>query len=264
MAGTSMSLQHRLFARRAAAGGAPDPRTSRARLILCALSLGLAPVLLTIASLLQLNTSDNAAREAVQIAANRGQFLAGNVLFALGTAALIPGAIALASLVRARGAAWMTTGACMIALGGGSLAVALWSYTVVGYVGTESGVPRVGLVALLDKGNNSVLVGLAWVVGTGALLGMLAAAVGLIRARTVPLWQPILLIIGPVLVFFDGQGAGAAALSLVLDVALIALAYEAVRASRPVARSEAIDLTDMPVQREMSEQAGSGRPVSTT
>ncbi|HSP38329.1 MAG TPA: DUF4386 family protein [Frankiaceae bacterium] len=217
-----------------------------------------------IAAIVQLNTSDNAVRAAAQIAAHRNQFLVGNVLFALGAAALIPGAIALASLVRGRGAAWMTTGACMIALGGGSLAVALWSYTVVGFLGTESSVPRAGFVALLDRGNHSALFGLAWVIGTGALIGMIVAAVGLIRARAVPLWQPILLIIGPVLTFFGGQGVVGGLLTLVLLIALVALAYEAVRAVRTEARSmpDRIDLTDTPAQRQAADQTAD-RSVSS-
>jgi hypothetical protein len=246
--------------------------------MLCAVALGLAPVLLTAAALIEVTTSDNAARAAQQIAADRERFLAGNLLFALGAAALVPGALALASLVRGRGAAWMTTGASMVALGGGSLALALWSFTIVGYIGTESGVPHDGFVSLLDHGDNSALIGSAWILGMGALLGMIVAAVGLLRARAVPRWQPLLLILGPILTFFGGSGVVDGILSLVLDVALIALAAEAIRASRGAGRpgtidhTDTIDLTDspathpatagstdMPAPREAAERADGGR-----
>jgi MFS family permease len=261
------SLSERLF-RRPPDPAPADPRTTRARLVLCAVALGLAPVLLTLAAFIEVSTSDNAARAAVQIEAHRDRFLAGNLLFALGAAALIPGALALASLVRGRGAAWMTTGACMVALGGGSLALALWSFTIVGYIGTEPGVSRIGFVSLLDHGDNSALIGSAWILGVGALLGMIVAAVGLLRARAVPRWQPMLLIVGPFLTFFGGTGVVDGILSLVLDVALIALAAEAIRAARSPGRTDMIDLTEaqaatagtaeMPMPRETTEQSRIG------
>ncbi len=272
------SLGTALFARPAAGAdgrtgpGALDPRTSRARLILCALALGLAPVLLVIASLVSISTSDNAAQGVADVAADRNQFVAGNILFLLGAAALIPGALALASLVRARGSAWMTTGASMMALGGGSIAIALWSYTVVGFLGTESGVARDAAVAMFDHGDSSLLFGAAWVIGTGALLGMIIAAIGLIRARSVPLWEPVLLIIAPVVSFFGENGVLGAALSIPLAIALIALAYEVLRMvgrSRTVAEPAAagggsIDLTEagMPAPRQGVEHSGTRNPAA--
>jgi len=167
--------------------------------------------------------------------------------------------------VRAKGAAWMTTGACMIALGGGSLAVAIWSYNTVGFLGTDAKVNRDGVVSLFDRANDSFVVGLPWIIGIGGLIGMIVAAVGLIRARTVPLWEPILLIIGPVVAFVGGDGILGAILSLPLVIALIALAYESLLLVRQRARAESmtgagtIDLTQatgsgMPAQRGMTEQ----------
>jgi hypothetical protein len=261
-----------LTARRDAAGlagrsgaGAADPRTSRARLVLCALALGLAPILLVIASLVSLSTSDDAARQVGQIAADRGRFLAGNLLFALGGAALIPGAIALAHLARARGAAWMTTGASMIAVGGGSLAVALWSYTAVGYLGTASGVPRDGVISMLDRGQNSALFAVPWILGVGALLGMIVAAVGLIRAGSVPLWEPILLIVAPIVTFFSTDGVLGAILAVPLAVVLIALAYEVLRMggrSAAPASPDHIDLTDSAEVRDMPTPRAGAEPTS--
>jgi MFS family permease len=254
--------------------GADDPRTRNARLVVCAIALGLAPVLMVLGNLFVVDTGDEAAQEVADIAADRNLFLAGNVLFALGAAALIPGAIALASLVRARGAGWMTTGACMIALGGGSLAVALWSYTIVGYLGTDDGVPRDGLVALFDRGNDSALFAVAWLIGVGALIGMILAGIGLMRARAVPLWQPILLIVAPFLLFVGGEdGLLSAVLTLPLVVALGVLAYEAIRVSRSPAAGSAvppaadrIDRTDaepgMPAPREGVEPAGRRDPAA--
>lgn len=262
MAARSLST----LVRRPTAAAAPDPRTTRARRLLCAAALALAPVLLLVAALVELDVSDTAATAAGQIAGHRGRFLLGEMLFAAGVAALIPGAIALASLVRGRGAAWMTTGACMVAVGGGSMALGIWAYGVVGYVGTSSGVPRSALVALLDKGDNSPVVGLSWILGAGALLGMIVVAVGLIRARAVPLWEPILLIVAPILTFFGGGGVLGAFLGLPLVIALVALAGEVVRAERTAAAPGHIDLTavgdaglEMPSPRRISEPAGRDR-----
>jgi hypothetical protein len=273
MSAPRSSVWHTLSARREPPGGRAtnDPRTSRARLALCAIALGLAPVLLALGDLIMVSTGDKAAQEVADIAGARGRFLAGNLLFVLGAAALVPGALALARLVRARGAAWATTGACMVAIGGGSLAVAVWSYTIVGYVGTEPGASRVGLVSLIDHANNSILVGAAWILGIGALFGFVVTAIGLIRARTVPLWEPILLIVAAVLTFVSGQGTLAAVLTLPMVVALIALAYEALTADSRAPAATApgvIDLSDpaaadagMPAQRE-GEAAPSARPTA--
>ncbi len=239
------------------AARAADPRTSRARLIVCALALALAPVLLLLAGLVSVETSDNAVKAAGQIAAHRNRFLVGELLFALGTAALIPGALALASLVRARGAAWMSTGACMIALGGGAMSVGIYTYVSVGFIGTGKGFPRNAFETLLDRGQNSAITGLPFVLGAGALLGMIAAAVGLIRARAVPLWQPIVLIIAPVLTFASSGGVLGAVLTIPMLVVLWALAFEVVRSDARPAAPRSIDVTDgaqMPAPRSGSER----------
>lgn len=244
-----------------------DPRTTRARTLLCAMALGLAPVLLALAAVIELNSSDDAARAAAQVAADRNRFLVGNLLFALGAAALVPGALALATLVRSRGAAWMTTGACMMALGGGSLAVGIWSYTVVGYLGSDRAIPRDAFVALIHQGDNSPVTGLSWIIGMGALVGMIVAAVGLIRARVVPLWEPIVLIVAPVLVFLSSGGVVAGILTLPMVVVLIALAVEVVRVERaPAAASTSIDLTEgeMPAPRAGMEALTNGTRSKTT
>jgi len=65
------------------APAAEDPRTTTARRTMCALALGLAPVLLTIGSLLSVSTSDKAAQEVVDIAADRNRFFVANLLLAL-------------------------------------------------------------------------------------------------------------------------------------------------------------------------------------
>lgn len=262
----SASLASALIRRPEPAVRTADPRTARARTMLCAIALGLSPILLVLAALIEVDTSDNAAKAVAQIAADRNRFLVGNLLFALGVAALVPGALALATLVRARGAAWMTTGACMMALGGGSMAIGIWTYTAVGYLGTENGIDRGAMVSLLHKGNNSPVTGLAWLIGTGALIGMILAAVGLIRARAVPLWQPILLIIGPVLLFTSNGGGVAALLTLPLAIALIALAFEVVRGMRTSAAAPTIDLTvaDMPTPRHGAEATADGARPTTT
>jgi len=269
-----------LFARpQAAADGrtgpaAADPRTSRARLILCALALALAPILLLIGNIVSVSTSDNAAQGVADVAADRNQFVVGNVLFLLGAAALVPGALALASLVRARGSAWMTTGACMLAVGGGSLALALWSYTIVGFLGTEKGVARDSAVAIFDHGDDSLLIGAAWILGIGGLLGMIVAAIGLIRARSVPLWEPILLIVAPVITFFGDDGVVGALLAIPLLIALLVLSYEVLRmvnmsrmaGPAPTAADGTIDLTageaGMPAPRQGVEPAGRRDPAT--
>ena len=162
----------------------------------------------------------------------------------------------------------MTTGVCMMALGGGSLAMGIWSMNIVGYLGSSREIPPGAFAAMIHRGDNSALTGLPWIIGMGALLGMIVVAVGLIRARAVPLWEPIVLIIAPFLVFFSSGGVVAGILTLPMVVVLIALATEVIRAQRAPAAAapSSIDLTEgeMPAPRAGSESlSNGGRPRTT-
>ncbi len=116
------------------------------------------------------------------------------------TAALLSvlAAVALASLVRRRGALPATAGAVLVGLGGAALTVA---FSAEAHLWSLAGDPSldqdalVGIVALEDSSPAMALLGLGFpLVGLGTVLLM----TGLLRSGQVPWWQPALVLFGTV------------------------------------------------------------------
>lgn len=110
----------------------------------------------------------------------------------------IVASLALASLVRGRGAVLATVGATAAALGGAALAFAfaaeahLWSLAADPSVDPAAG----AAVAALEEGSPAMTFLMAGfpLSGIGSLLLMSA----LVRSRVVPRWQPLLVVMGTV------------------------------------------------------------------
>ncbi len=116
------------------------------------------------------------------------------------TAALLSvlAAVALASLVRRRGALPATAGAVLVGLGGAALTVA---FSAEAHLWSLAGDPSldqdalVGVVALEESSPAMTLLGLGFpLVGLGTVLLM----AGLLRSGQVPWWQPALVLLGTV------------------------------------------------------------------
>jgi hypothetical protein len=97
-------------------------------------------------------------------------------------------------LVPARGARWATLGGSLVWLGAGLYAVGIGGWAAVYYFGTDgAALGTATATRLIDRYNADAAHMLAVPVGGAALvmLGTLALAVALWRARSVPRWVPV-------------------------------------------------------------------------
>ena len=234
-----------------------DPRTLRARRILLCLGLVAAPILVAVAFALEPNIGDDPtpAEELGIIADHRSDYAAAGILGVIGFGCFILGAAALSQLARARGAAWVTTGAAMTAVGAFSMGATFWGFAVAARLLTADGVDRDAAAQILDEGNESAYVGIGWGVGMAVLLGLIVIGIGLLRARTVPQWLAALLIVSPFTAFFAGDDKVLSTLGWIPMIAAFALLAREVL-SLPVGAEPAarIDLT--------SEEPAAARPAS--
>ena len=105
-------------------------------------------------------------------------------------------AVASMSLVRRRGATWVTVGAFTVWVGSALIAVTLGGWAMTYYIATGPGLEPGTATALLDhlaRDGHLFTIGLP-----GSLMvsiGTILAGVGLIRSRALPLWIPILSIL---------------------------------------------------------------------
>jgi hypothetical protein len=164
------------------------------------LSLILGPILLLVNSLITTLGGDDQAEYVAEVATRRGAEEASGVLGILGFALLIPGIIGALNLLRRR--------AVVLGHLGGTLAVlglacfpALISSSFFDVAATAPGADTQAYVdiseRLDDRAGAIIIVAIALV---GTLLGFILLAVAFIRARTVPLFAPILIIVGVLVV----------------------------------------------------------------
>lgn len=164
-------------------------------------------------------------------------FFAGAAM-ALGFIAL---AVAACLLARRRGAAWATAGAAVMIPGSLLLGAGLAGEGVAfGYAANPAAVPAAqgtDLLAYMFEHAGPYLVGI--LAGLALVtIGGLLIAVGLIRARSVPLWVPISLIIGTLLLATTPHAITWLA-TLPATIAAIAIGWHAWRPQRPSTRSHA-------------------------
>jgi hypothetical protein len=211
-----------------------DPRTIRVRRTLEGACLALAGVLLAVGFAIG-QSYDSTAEEVAGIADDRAQFLASNLFIVAAALLFVPGAIGIAQLVRGRGSGLLTTGAAMLGIGGMSLALGLWSYTVAGRLLTSEPVPRDVAVRVVDLAYDDPAIGLVWLVGMGIMLGPIVCGIAFLRVRVVPRWLAALLIVAPVVAFLGGDPGGLItfAATLPLAAALAALGVRVARLREP-------------------------------
>lgn len=198
---------------------------------LVALAMIGAPVLLALGSLLVPGGVDSKAdtlRESVaqlQMAgAHRGQVFLAFLLHVFAGLLLIPAVGGLTRLVQERGAALATIGGVLAGIGAGFIAAlaALFGLTAYFATATELDPAALAQYQFVMKQDPGAFV--LFFVFLLFPLGMLLLVVGLLRARTVPGWQPWLLLIATVVGFFSEGGVVGAAGGLPLVVALTMLA----------------------------------------
>lgn len=222
------------------------------------------PIAITVASLIQVDTGDNGGmREIVAVAAHRGRFYASGILFGLGIALVAVGIGQVYRLVDRRGSVWTTVGGLMMQVGGMLAAAAITIWTLAVTVASYDSLNRTAMAQWDHTVNNSGASGWPWLGFIAFSAGGLVLGVGLLRARTVPIWQPILVMAGVVIVFFvnTSNNLASALTGLPLVVGLLALAWSISRLREPAAMPS-IDLTqqEVPFPRTATETAPTEQP----
>src|SRR5690349_14985367 len=125
-----------------------------------------------------------------------GQFLAATVLTSIAALLLIPSGYGIARLVRQRSPRLATIGSSLVAAGAAGLAVGV---SIIGFtMGMLTAHDTALARQVYDIAAHDSFVSIPFDLAPLFSIGMLVLAVALIRARAVPLWQPILLILGVV------------------------------------------------------------------
>jgi hypothetical protein len=163
-----------------------------------------------------------------QLADHRVTSTTGMLLTAVGAFLLVPGLVAWLRLVRGRGARLATAGAVLAgvgitALGAGDVMIGLVMGAVVdGHRGTAETLYRVA--------DDSALLGLPFAFAPLFVLGAVLLGFALLRARTVPMWLGVLVIVGAVAVLLSNGGGLRAFLTLLpLGAALVGVGVAALR-----------------------------------
>lgn len=167
-----------------------------ARRVLLALAVAAAPLVQLAGMVPHPELGDTAAQTLALVAQDPGQWFLVHVLSASGALLFVVAALALASLVRGRGAALATAGATLVVLGGGALAIAFGAEAHLLSLAADPSLDRSAMVALAELESDSPAVSLLMAGFPLFGLGTLALMAGLIRSAAVPRWQPVLVVVG--------------------------------------------------------------------
>lgn len=188
-----------------------------------------APVLAVLGSGLEPKDTSNSALQVARFAGHRDRYYVGGMLFALAMLLFIPAAHALRGLFAERGARAGAVSRGAMVIGGLSMAIATVMVSTFSWVITSKGVSTSSAVSVVHAANHSVLAGLPFTVGMLLFLGFLGLAGSLLYARSVPWWQPVLLLVGFVCVFVSGNGPAALPLGIPIIAAFGSLAWSLTR-----------------------------------
>ena len=131
--------------------------------------------------------TDTPPAELYTIAAESGTMLASGVVFMLSAVLTVPAAGGILHLLRDRGAALGHLGAAFLLLGAmGHMGYGTWQ-VMLSQVPHEP--DRAAMIAFLDR--SAVLTTVLLPLLISIVVGLLLAAIGLRRARRVPLWVPL-------------------------------------------------------------------------
>lgn len=224
--------------------------TDRVRRHLLAGAMVLCPLLMLVGTALETDTGDSGLEEITLVAADRGQFFASTTVLAVALAMLAPTALGLMQLARRRGGALATVGGSLLFVGGIAAAAGIYMYGAVVTVASDGDLPREAMGQFSEAASDSVYTAPPFFVGFFSIgIGLVLLGVALMRARTVPVWMPALLVVGALTTFF---GEGSTAVLLLTTSPLLVLVGLAVELVRP---SQTVALPDVPGQRAGAEPA---------
>lgn len=237
-------------------------RAASVRRNLAVAALGVGAVGTIIAGLLQIDTGKSGVEELTKVAAHPNRFFAGSLLFGLSIGLVAAGIGQVYRLIDRKGAVWATVGGIAMQVGGMLAGAGILMYSGAVYVASKPGLDRAAMAKWDVAANHSAATGWLFTGFFAFVLGGVVLGIGLLRARTVPIWQPILLMVGVVLVMVlqpDNSLLGTL-VGLPLVVGLISLAWSVSRL--PAAATPTVDLTEreVPFPRTAAETAPAEQP----
>ena len=207
----------------------PDiTRAARARRSITLGALAVGPILITVGTALSVDDSGDGVQLIRRVASARGRFYVSDILFALGLALVAVGLSQVYRLAPRRGAGLTTGGGIAMQVGMAAAASGMVLYASAIYVASDPRLDQTTMGRFQDIASKTSAIGWPFMGFMLFVAGAVVLGAGLIRARTIALWQPILLIVGAALVMVvSGNGIVAAVAGLPLVVALVSLARSA-------------------------------------
>ena len=190
------------------------------------------PAILLLASIISPNTDhDNKLKELATVAAHKGTYLWGGLLFLLATVLMMYAGFCLVRLFRgSRGVTLGQVGGVLISLGA-MVGAGWYAFGVVEYeMVNHTGLDRAALATFLHKADStSTMIPLIIMFGVGIVIGTILVGVASIRTRIVPVWAAVVIVIAGPAGFFSNGKAGGIISSVVLLVGFGALGLRALQ-----------------------------------
>lgn len=192
------------------------------------------PAILLIGSIVSPDTDhSNKVRELAAISAHEGTYLAGGLIFLLGTILLTFAAIGVIRMFRGRqGVTLGQIGGALLILpgivGAGWYALGAMEYEMV----HAKGLNTAALAQFLHKADNAgVIIPFIVLFAIGAVLGVILLGIAALRTRVVPIWAGVVIIIAGPLNFIGQSHVASIISNAVLLAALGSLGLAALRMS---------------------------------
>lgn len=176
----------------------------RLRTWLLGVSMIAGPLMILVGHLITVPSDMSPTPYIHDIAADPGLFVFSAVLIATGALLLIVNAVGFLRLAPDRGGIIVTIGGVLVSVAALGLGVGNGMFGVV----MGSLVPGHPDIArqVVSIASTAPAAGIPWLLAPALPVGLLVVAIGLLQARTVPLWLPIVLGIGGLLFFVSGAG----------------------------------------------------------
>jgi hypothetical protein len=161
---------------------------------------------------------DNKVKELANVAAHKGSYLTGSLLFFVGALVTIGSMIGVIHLFRSRRVSLGQVAATLVLLGNTAI-VGFYAFSTVEYeMVNQSGLNRVEMAKLLDKADGSSSGTPFFILFlVGIVLGLLLLAFAIWRRRVAPIWVPLAIVLTAVVGFVgNSKGLGVVSFALLL------------------------------------------------
>jgi drug/metabolite transporter (DMT)-like permease len=177
---------------------------------LTGLALIVGPLVMLVSAIISPDTdNDNKLKELNSVAAHKSAYIVSAVLFLLGSLILIAASVGIIHLFRGRRVTLGQIAGSLLLLGT-AVTTAFYAFTIVEYeMVNRPGLDRAQMAKYLDKANNTTSgLPLFILFILGLVLGLILLAIAARRAKLIPTWAAILIVVGGLFAFF-GQSTAA-------------------------------------------------------